>query len=189
MINSFSEKLTPKQHLFIQEYIKDFNASRAAIAAGYSQKTASEMGYENLNKPHLQRAIAEVIQVRGERISREGDDVVRKLWEAMEADPIDYLVVESDGSIRAMPLEEIPVETRRLITKMRVKRRRVGENTEIEEFEITLMSKDRALELLAKHHGLLLDRVEHTGKDHGPIKVQDLTDEELLEIISRARGG
>ena len=32
--------LTPKQRIFILEYLKDFNASRAAIGAGYSAKTA-----------------------------------------------------------------------------------------------------------------------------------------------------
>jgi phage terminase small subunit len=31
-------KLTAKQKLFCKEYIKDLNAGRAAIAAGYSKK-------------------------------------------------------------------------------------------------------------------------------------------------------
>lgn len=45
--------MTAKQVKFANEYLVDFNATRAAIAAGYSKKTASEMGYENLNKPHI----------------------------------------------------------------------------------------------------------------------------------------
>jgi len=33
-------KLTPKQKRFVEEYLIDLNATRAAKAAGYSEKTA-----------------------------------------------------------------------------------------------------------------------------------------------------
>ncbi|MNE91226.1 Terminase small subunit [compost metagenome] len=45
--------LTAKQELFVQEYLKDLNATQAAIRAGYSPNTASETGYENLRKPQI----------------------------------------------------------------------------------------------------------------------------------------
>lgn len=45
--------LTAKQELFVQEYLKDLNATQAAIRAGYSSNTASETGYENLRKPQI----------------------------------------------------------------------------------------------------------------------------------------
>ncbi|ENG5503925.1 terminase small subunit, partial [Yersinia enterocolitica] len=34
------KQLTPKQELFCREYLKDLNATQAAIRAGYSEKTA-----------------------------------------------------------------------------------------------------------------------------------------------------
>ncbi|ASR46834.1 hypothetical protein B4V02_09150 [Paenibacillus kribbensis] len=34
------EGLTPKQRIFVMEYLRDFNATRAAVSAGYSKKTA-----------------------------------------------------------------------------------------------------------------------------------------------------
>ncbi len=40
--------MNPKQLLFAQEYLKDPNAKKAAIKAGYSQKTAKEKGYQLL---------------------------------------------------------------------------------------------------------------------------------------------
>lgn len=52
--------LTPKQKLFCEFYIERYNATDAAIRAGYSENTASEMGYENLNKPHLKAYIDEI---------------------------------------------------------------------------------------------------------------------------------
>lgn len=50
-------QLTPKENLFVAEYLKDFNAAQAAIRAGYSKKTARNIACENLTKPHIQTAI------------------------------------------------------------------------------------------------------------------------------------
>ena len=52
-------KLTPKQQRFVEEYLIDLNATQAAIRAGYSEKTAKEIGSENLTKPNIAKAIAE----------------------------------------------------------------------------------------------------------------------------------
>ncbi len=49
-------QLTPKEQLFVVEYLKDFNATQAAIRAGYSKKTACAIGAENL-RPQIQTAI------------------------------------------------------------------------------------------------------------------------------------
>ena len=49
-----SDKLTDKQKLFCTEYLKnDFNATQAAVTAGYSEDTAGVIGYENLKKPYI----------------------------------------------------------------------------------------------------------------------------------------
>lgn len=51
-------KLTAKQDAFVKAYLLNGgNAMQAAIDAGYSKKTAGEMGYENLNKPQIKKAI------------------------------------------------------------------------------------------------------------------------------------
>lgn len=52
-------KLTTKQKLFCDEYIKSGNAKQSAIKAGYSPKTAYSIGNENLNKPELKAYIDE----------------------------------------------------------------------------------------------------------------------------------
>lgn len=46
--------LSPKQILFVTEYLKDKNATQAAIRAGYSQKSAYSIGSELLKKPEIQ---------------------------------------------------------------------------------------------------------------------------------------
>lgn len=55
-----SDKLTDKQRRFCEEYVIDWNATRAAIAAGYSENTAQQMGAENLTKPVIAEYIEEI---------------------------------------------------------------------------------------------------------------------------------
>lgn len=50
-------KLTSKQERFIKEYLISLNATDAAIKAGYSEKTATKIGSENLTKPDIIAAI------------------------------------------------------------------------------------------------------------------------------------
>lgn len=54
------KKLTGKQKKFCEEYIFDFNATRAAKEAGYSEETAYSIGWENLRKPEIQAFIEEL---------------------------------------------------------------------------------------------------------------------------------
>jgi phage terminase small subunit len=49
--------MTEKMKNFVDEYLKDFNATQAAIRAGYSKKTAHVIGIENLRKPVIKEAI------------------------------------------------------------------------------------------------------------------------------------
>lgn len=45
--------MNDRQKAFADYYIISGNATEAAIKAGYSKKTAKEIGYENLTKPHI----------------------------------------------------------------------------------------------------------------------------------------
>ena len=51
--------LTAKQEAFVNEYLISRNATRAAIAAGYSEKTAYAIGWENLRKPEIAKVISQ----------------------------------------------------------------------------------------------------------------------------------
>ena len=57
-------QLTDKQEFFCLEYLKDLNATQAAIRAGYSERTAKAIGCENLTKPDIVERIA---QMKAER--------------------------------------------------------------------------------------------------------------------------
>ena len=49
--------MTTKQQLFILEYVKDFNATQAAIRAGYAEGSAAVTGHDLLRNPNVKHAI------------------------------------------------------------------------------------------------------------------------------------
>jgi phage terminase small subunit len=53
----FGDDLNARQTEFVKQYLVDLNATQAAIRAGYSKNCASEIGYENLRKPQIMKAI------------------------------------------------------------------------------------------------------------------------------------
>ena len=75
--------LTPKQSMFVKEYLVDLNATQAAIRAGYSVKTAEVIGYENLRKPQIESEIQLAMDARAERVESEADWVLRTIRETM----------------------------------------------------------------------------------------------------------
>ena len=56
------KNLTDKQWAFVCEYPKDWNATQAAIRAGYSKKTAEAIGWENLRKHEIKAALKSVYE-------------------------------------------------------------------------------------------------------------------------------
>ncbi|ACR15021.1 TerS [Burkholderia phage BcepIL02] len=78
--------LTDRQQRFVDEYLIDLNATKAAERAGYSAKTAQEQSSRLLSKPHVQAAIAEAKARRAARVEIDQDRIVRELWNVLTAD-------------------------------------------------------------------------------------------------------
>lgn len=79
-----TSKLTPKQEMFVKEYLIDLNATQAAIRAGYSKKTAKDIACENLAKPNIAKAIQEAFNKRAERIEVDQDYVLNTFIEVIQ---------------------------------------------------------------------------------------------------------
>jgi phage terminase small subunit len=71
--------MTPRQERFIEEYLVDMNATRAASRAGYSARTANEQGARLLANGSVASAIQAAQQARGGRVQITHDDVLRGL--------------------------------------------------------------------------------------------------------------
>lgn len=70
-------KLTQKQKVFCEEYIKTGNASDAARKAGYSPKTAPFIGAENLKKPQISAYIKSRLDEQDAALVADTNEVLR----------------------------------------------------------------------------------------------------------------
>ncbi len=76
--------MTPKQKLFVKEYLVDLNATRAAISAGYSEKTAYSQGQRLLKHVEVSQKIAEKAQKRAESLEITAEYVLSKIKQTIE---------------------------------------------------------------------------------------------------------
>lgn len=93
-------ELTDKQRLFCIYYIRSFNATKAAIKAGYNQNTAMEQGYQLLQKTSVRNEIQRLKQSRLNRELLDESDIFQKYMDIAFSDITDYLTFGT---------EEVPV--------------------------------------------------------------------------------
>ena len=163
-------KLTNKQKAFILEYPKDFNAKEAAIRAGYSKKTAKQMGHENLTKPYLKEKIDEEFDRRSLKLG----EILARFTEQATASIGDFITINPDGDRISFDPEAVHGKghlIKRIKANTTVRYSKNGDQYEYTSLDITLHDAQKALELLGKHRGMGTVRVELTGKDGGPIEL------------------
>lgn len=81
------ETLNAQQEKFCQEYVVDFIGYKAAIRAGYSERTSESQASALLSQPKIQRRVGEIKAEQMQRTHITPDMVVRRWWELASADP------------------------------------------------------------------------------------------------------
>lgn len=147
-------KLTDKQELFAREYLKDLNATQAAIRAGYSEKSAAAQGCENLIKPNVAERIIELKNERNDEVGIDASYVLRRLVEIDQMDAADIL--DDEGNM--LPVSSWPKVWRTSLSGMDINRLKMAGKSDGDdsEFETTIQKikwpdKVKNLELLGKH--------------------------------------
>lgn len=166
--------LTDKQQRFVAEYLIDLNATQAAIRAGYSSATASQIGHELLQKTLVQDAIAAGQKTLAGNLQITTENVLREFARVAFSD-IGQILDFSQVDPHLRPANAISEDARRAISTFKVRRHLDGHGESAREVEVTefkLWDKLNALEKLARHLGLLKDQLEVTGKDGSPLLLQ-----------------
>ena len=84
LINELVMSINQKQQNFVDEYLKDYNATQAAIRAGYSKNRASEIGYQLLHKTTVISALNLAQNSVSERNRVTVDSLIAELEQARE---------------------------------------------------------------------------------------------------------
>lgn len=87
--------LTEKQKLFVEEYLKDLNATQAAIRAGYNKKNARIIACQNLTKLNIQEYLTERMKAREKRTEITQDMIIKELSKIAFSNATDYVTVET----------------------------------------------------------------------------------------------
>lgn len=136
--------LTVREELFVDEYLIDFCATRAAIRAGYARgQSASQKAHEVLKRPRVQRDIRAAIAARKARVKVEADNVLRAVAKIAFSDPGDLF----DLRHQMRHIKDLPEDIRLSIASIEL-------DDKGRPKKIRLWNKGEALALLARHLGL-----------------------------------
>jgi phage terminase small subunit len=153
------EGLNEKQQRFCDEYLVDFNATQAAIRAGYSEKTAGSQGHDLLKKPEIQwylqnkkEKIADKLEISQTRVMQEiarlAFSDIRKLFTI-------------DGALK--PVGELDDDAAAILSSLEILEEKVSDVDAEEQItagtvkKVKLWDKTKALEMLAKHFKIYSD--------------------------------
>ena len=168
-----ADGLTNKQRVFVREYLRDFNATQAALRSGYSPKTSYSIGQENLKKPEIKAAIDERIMSADEAAVLLSDIARGDVSDLMDVTTAGYSIQlsekDADGNQIVNPKTKLIKKVKQKVTTYLAKDSS-GEDREIIETEVELYSAHDALRDILKYRGKLIDRSEVTGKDGAPIQ-------------------
>lgn len=137
-------RLTEKQALFVAEYLVDLNATEAAKRAGYSDKTAYSIGFENLRKPEIQEAIRIAMDERSKRTEITQDRVLQELAAIGFSRTTDFAQI-CGGAVRLTETDKLTDEQKRAVAG--IKEGKYG-------IELKLHDKIHALQLIGQHLGM-----------------------------------
>jgi phage terminase small subunit len=133
-----ADKLTPKQLRFIDEYLVDLNATQAAIRAGYSEKTAKQIGSKLLTKVDITTRIEGRKNVLHKKVELSQEWVLEKLKECVAKSMQEEEVQKWDYDSKQM----------------------IGTG----EYIYDSKGATKALELLGKHLGIFNEKLTLDGK-------------------------
>ncbi len=183
--------LTARERRFVEEYLVDLNGTQAAIRAGYSAKTAKVQASRLLTKANVRAAITAAKQDRAERTQVTQDQVLAELKKLGFANMADYIEVQSDGTA-AIDLSKLDRDQAAAITEVVVDEYTEGRGDDarqVKRIRFKLADKRGALVDMGKHLGMFTDRVEHTGKDGGPIEYRDMDQPDFTGLLTDLQHG
>jgi len=189
-----ADKLTVKQEKFVQGLFAGLSQRQAYKQAGYNCDKMTDKSIDELAcKLDKNTKIASRLdELKKEFKERNFVSIERTLQEYARLgyyDPRKFF--SEDGSPK--PIQELDDDTAAALAGFEVMEvwEGYGENREFVGYlkKFKLPDKRAALDSIAKHLGMFTERVEHTGKDGGPIETSVLTPEErqarINELIAK----
>jgi phage terminase small subunit len=165
-----------RYEVFARNYVIDLNASRAAIAAGYSEGRAAATGSELVSNRKVQRIIQELQTQRASKLELRAEKVLEEIARLAFSNMQDYTRVDADGKA----VLDLSVITRDQFAAVQEIREDTtggtgdGERKVVLRTTLKLSDKTKNLELLCRHLGLLQDNLKVTGLEGLADRLNDI---------------
>lgn len=163
--------LNDRQQRFAEEYLVDLNGRRAAIRAGYASNSAEVQASQLLRNPKVAAEVDRLMAERAGRVRISQDHVVLELIPLVMSNMADYAEATEGGAAR-LKLGELDRRGWGAIHEITVEETTEGKGeaaVDVRKTKIKLYDKRAAAELLGRHLGMWIDKLEHTGKDGQPL--------------------
>ena len=161
--------LNARQKLFIKNYLVSKNATKAAIAAGYSADSARTEGPRLLHNPAIKARINRGLAEQEEDLQRKArvlgvtkERMIAELARVAFSNMNDFAIVTENDHVRFIPTSQRKIGTGHAIKKISESVSKEGGSTSLE-----LHSKDRAQELLCKLLGWTKDEMNLNMPQNG----------------------
>ena len=167
--------MNDKHKAFASEYVIDYNATQAAIRAGYSEKTAYSQGNRLLKNVDVQALIKELEAKASKRTEVSKDMVIKELARIAFVDPRNLF----DEEGRPKDIRFLDSDTAAALSSVDIYEEFDYNGDEKELMGYTKKykwaDKLRALEMLGKHLGMFTDKVHVEGTvDTGSDKLANI---------------
>ncbi len=156
--------LTPKQALFVAEYLVDQNGKQAAIRAGCSPRSAEVTASRWLRLAKVKTAVAQRLERVLAKVDLRVEDVLfaiqRHVLADGHADPGDFF--DEDHNLKH--IRDMSPEARMNIGSLEVVRRNLtsGDGKVDEVIKVKARDQSKYVELASKYFGMLVEKHEHS---------------------------
>lgn len=168
--------LDDRQATFCREYICDFNASRAARAAGYAPGTVRGHAHALLQNVAIGREIDRLIRERAERTLVTADRVVLELAAVAFSSFDDYVITDAGELELADDADPLAARAVASVRKRKAPKGRGDAPTDGFDTQFRLWNKLDALRLLMRHLGMLDQKLTVAGNPDRAIQVNAKVD-------------
>ena len=185
--------LNEKQRRFCEEYIIDFNATQAAIRAGYSAKTAYAIGGQLLKKLEVQRHLSGALKSEAEQRGFSRSEALDRMFRLARFDIRDVLAFGQED-VTELDKDGVAITTKRNVVRFKESAELSDEaayaitGVEIAKdgaLKIKTADKLGALNTLFRHMNLVDESAKGaTLIEQGGRPVEELTDREKARRIA-----
>jgi len=163
-----ARKSALQQENFAREYVIDLNGTRAAIAAGYSERTAAAQASRLLTKVKVQRIIQQLQSKRASKLQITAEKIDEEVAKLAFSNMGTYVRIDENGKPVGIDLSNITPEQWAAVQEIREDTTGGtgdGERKVILRTTLKLSDKTKNLELLCRRLGLLQDKLAVTGME------------------------